>query len=74
MVNVQPTNAKLVDRAHRIIMAATGVDEGAAIRLLSEGGSVKKAIAMQKLTLTPEAAEAALSAANGSLAVLLRRG
>ena len=25
MVNVQPTNAKLVDRAQRIIMAATGV-------------------------------------------------
>ena len=26
MVNVQPTNAKLVDRAQRIIAAATGVD------------------------------------------------
>ena len=34
MVNVQPTNAKLVDRAQRIIAAATGVDMAAAARLL----------------------------------------
>lgn len=72
MVNVQPTNAKLVDRAQRIIMAATGVDQPAAARLLTEAGSVKKAIAMQKLSLTAEAAEARLAAVNGSLAALLR--
>lgn len=73
MVNVQPTNAKLIDRAHRIIMAATGVDQPAAVRLLDEGGSVKKAIAMQKLSLTPEAAEAKLKAAKGNLAALLKK-
>ena len=28
MVNVQPTNAKLIDRAQRIIIAATGLREG----------------------------------------------
>src|SRR5438270_1693865 len=56
MVNVQPTNAKLVDRSHRIIAAATGVDQPTAARLLLEGGSVKAAIVMQKLSLTaPEA-------------------
>lgn len=73
MVNVQPTNAKLVDRAQRIIMAATGVDQSAAAALLSKAGSVKTAIAMQKLLLTPEEAEAGLRAAKGSLAALLRQ-
>jgi N-acetylmuramic acid 6-phosphate etherase len=47
MVNVKPTNDKLIDRAHRIIMAATGCDRYAATRLLIEAGSVKVAIAMQ---------------------------
>ena len=72
MVNVQPTNAKLVDRAHRIIMAATGVDLPAAARLLDEAHSVKTAIAMQKLSLDRATAEARLAAANGSLGRLLR--
>jgi N-acetylmuramic acid 6-phosphate etherase len=71
MVNVQPSNAKLVDRAHRIISAATGVDQPTAERLLHEGGSVKTAIVMQKLSLTPEAAEAKLAAAKGKLAAAL---
>ena len=71
MVNVQPSNAKLVDRAHRIIMAATGVDQPTAAELLAEAGTVKKAIAMQKLSLTPEAAEAKLAAAKGNLTTLL---
>jgi N-acetylmuramic acid 6-phosphate etherase len=34
MVNVRPTNAKLVDRAQRIIAAATGCDLATAARLL----------------------------------------
>jgi N-acetylmuramic acid 6-phosphate etherase len=72
MVNVQPTNAKLVDRAHRIIMAATGADQPAAAKLLGEAGSVKKAIVMQKLSLTAEAAAARLEAAKGNLTALLR--
>ncbi|WP_414649458.1 N-acetylmuramic acid 6-phosphate etherase [Edaphobacter sp.] len=72
MVNVQPTNAKLVDRAHRIIMAATGVDQPSAAALLTKAGSVKKAIAMQKLSLSAEEAQARLDAAKGSLAALLR--
>jgi N-acetylmuramic acid 6-phosphate etherase len=72
MVNVKPTNDKLVDRAHRIIMAATGCDRYTATRLLIEGGSVKVAIAMQKLSLPREEAEERLAIANGSLTKALR--
>src|SRR3984957_3833557 len=68
MVNVQPTNNKLVDRAHRIIAAATGIDIPTAAKLLTAaGGSVKTAIAMQKLNLPRPAAESRLAAAKGSL-------
>jgi N-acetylmuramic acid 6-phosphate etherase len=72
MVNVKPTNNKLIDRAQRILMAATGCDRFTATRLLYEAGSVKTAIAMQKLSLPLAAAEARLAAANGSLASALR--
>lgn len=68
MVNVQPTNEKLIDRAQRIIAEATGVDRPAAAKLLAEAGSVKVAIAMQKRSLDRAAAEATLKAAGGSLA------
>ncbi|HMG03251.1 MAG TPA: N-acetylmuramic acid 6-phosphate etherase, partial [Edaphobacter sp.] len=68
MVNVQPTNEKLVDRAQRIIAEATGVDRTAAAKLLQEAGSVKVAIAMQKLGLDRAQAETKLKAAAGSLA------
>ena len=72
MVNVKPTNDKLIDRAHRIIMAATGCDRPAAMRLLIEGGSVKVAIAMQLLSLPRAQAEERLAAAGGSLSKALR--
>jgi N-acetylmuramic acid 6-phosphate etherase len=72
MVNVQPTNAKLVDRARRIIAAATGCDEAAAARLLTESGSVKTAIVMQKLGLPYAAAMARLKLAGGSLSAALK--
>jgi N-acetylmuramic acid 6-phosphate etherase len=68
MVNVQPTNDKLIDRAQRIIAEATGVDRATAAKLLTEAGSVKVAIAMQKLSLDRNGAEAKLNAAEGSLA------
>ena len=71
MVNVQPTNAKLVDRAQRIIMAATQTDQTTAARLLQQAGSVKTAIVMQKLSLDRTAAEAKLKAAQGILATAL---
>jgi N-acetylmuramic acid 6-phosphate etherase len=71
MVNVKPTNDKLIDRAHRIIMAATGCDRPAAMRLLIEAGSVKTAIAMHKLSLSRIAAEQRLAEAGGSLSKAL---
>ncbi|WP_263380555.1 N-acetylmuramic acid 6-phosphate etherase [Granulicella paludicola] len=72
MVNVRPTNAKLVDRAHRIIMEATGCNLAVATQLLTDSGdSVKTAIVMQKLVVSREAAEARLQAAGGVLAAAL---
>ena len=59
MVNVQPTNVKLKDRAIRIIAAATGVDEEQAAALLTQAGAVRVAIVMQKLGITREQASAA---------------
>ena len=56
-----------IDRAHRIIMAATGCDRYAATRLLIEADSVKVAIAMQLLSLPRSQAEERLAAAGGSL-------
>jgi N-acetylmuramic acid 6-phosphate etherase len=72
MVNVKPSNDKLIDRAHRIIMEATGCDRFAATRLLIEADSVKVAIAMHKLGLPRAAAEERLAAVGGSLSKALR--
>jgi N-acetylmuramic acid 6-phosphate etherase len=72
MVNVRPTNAKLVDRAERIIMAATGCGRVEAAALLAEAESVKTAIVMGRLSVGREAAEARLAAAHGVLAAALR--
>jgi N-acetylmuramic acid 6-phosphate etherase len=71
MVNVQPTNVKLKDRATRIIAAATGVDEEEAAALLTRAGTVKVAIVMQKLAIPREQAEERLEAARGRLRVVL---
>jgi len=72
MVNVQPTNAKLIDRAQRIIMAATGCDQPTAARLLTEAGSVKAAIVMHRLGVPYATAQARLKLASGSLRAALR--
>jgi N-acetylmuramic acid 6-phosphate etherase len=75
MVNVQPTNAKLIDRAQRIIMAATGLEgpeaQSIAADLLEKSGSVKTAIVMHKLSVDRPTAEAKLAAHNGNLSALL---
>jgi N-acetylmuramic acid 6-phosphate etherase len=71
MVNVQPSNEKLKDRAIRIIAAATGVDEEEAAALLDRGGTVKVAIVMQKLGMTREQALQKLEAAHGRLRTAL---
>jgi N-acetylmuramic acid 6-phosphate etherase len=71
MVNVQPTNAKLIDRAERIISSETGCDRDEAAYLLQAAGSVKTAIAMRLLNLDKPHAEARLAAAGGRLAAIL---
>ncbi|MEO9073828.1 MAG: N-acetylmuramic acid 6-phosphate etherase [Edaphobacter sp.] len=71
MVNVQPTNAKLVDRAQRIIMAATGIDQPTAAKLLQQSNSVKTAIVMQKLNADRPTAESKLATHKGNLSALL---
>jgi N-acetylmuramic acid 6-phosphate etherase len=73
MINVRPTNAKLVDRAQRIIREATGCDEQTAERTLSDSGdNVKTAIVMLRLKLDRTEAESRLAAAHGVLSAALR--
>lgn len=67
MVNVQPTNAKLRDRATRIIATITGLAYGDAADLLSTAGSVKTAIVMHRLGIGRVEAEKRLAAAHGRL-------
>jgi len=68
MVNVQPKNSKLVDRARRIIARAAGVSYEQAARLLEEaGGQVKVAIVMGRLGVSRQQAEARLEAAAGRI-------
>jgi len=67
MVNVQPTNTKLADRAARIIAAITGLDYAAAAQLLGKAESVKTAVVMQKLSLSREGAEERLRNTHGRL-------
>ena len=74
MVNVQPTNEKLRNRAIRIIAAATGVDEGQAEALLDEAGTVRVAIVMQQLGIKREQAEQRLDKAHGRLRIALGEG
>lgn len=73
MVNVQPKNHKLVDRARRIIADATGVGYDKATELLdAAGGVVKTAIVMQQLNLDRLAAEQRLQAAGGRVSDALK--
>jgi N-acetylmuramic acid 6-phosphate etherase len=66
MVNVQPKNRKLVDRARRIIAQAAGVSYERASELLEESGStVRTAIVMAKAGVGREEAERRLAAAGG---------
>jgi N-acetylmuramic acid 6-phosphate etherase len=67
MVNVQPTNEKLVDRARRIIATIADVSYDEASQLLNVGGSVRAAIVMHKCNMTRAEAEARLTASHGRL-------
>ena len=66
MVNVQPKNRKLVDRARRIVGRAAGVSAERAGELLDQSGwSVRTAIVMARAGIGREEAERRLAAAGG---------
>lgn len=68
MVNVQPKNVKLVDRARRIVAQAAAVSPERAAELLSAAGdSVPIAIVMAKTGIGRADAEQRLSAAGGRI-------
>lgn len=73
MVNVQPVNAKLEDRARRIIAKATGVDEARAAELLEQAGRVvRTAIVMEKKKIGRTEAEQLLQNAHGKIREALK--
>lgn len=72
MVNVQPRNSKLADRARRIVAQAAGVTYEAAGDFLSAANnSVRTAIVMSKKNVDRETAEQRLTAANGRISKAL---
>jgi N-acetylmuramic acid 6-phosphate etherase len=73
MVNVQPTNDKLTDRACRIIAKITGATYEEAADLLKQAGSVRVAVLMRELQIPRLKAETLLSDAKGSLRRALRK-
>ena len=71
MVDVQSTNSKLRDRARRIVMEATGLNETEAADLLAASdGEVKTAIVAALLDVEPENARQRLVQAGG----VIRKG
>jgi N-acetylmuramic acid 6-phosphate etherase len=73
MVNVEPRNTKLEDRARRIVAEASAVSYERAGELLKEaGGNVRVAIVMAKLAVGRDAAESKLSAAGGRISEALK--
>lgn len=73
MVNVQPKNAKLADRALRIVMQAAGVSPERAGELLSAAGNrVPVAILMGKTGIGREDAECRLAEAGGRISAAIK--
>lgn len=65
MTNVKPSNAKLKERAVRILMAETNLDEAAASKLLRNAeGDLRAALVMHKAGATVEDTRQALEANN----------
>jgi len=74
MVDLKPTNAKLVQRSVRLTMHATGVDEAAARATLEQCNfHVKVAIVALLNRQTVEQARAALDSAEGSVRAALKQ-
>ena len=73
MVDLRPTNAKLVDRAQRIVAAAAEVDgETAATALLAADGRAKVAIVMLLADVDATTASSLLDDASGVVSSALR--
>jgi len=74
MVNVQPKNSKLADRARRILARAAGISyEKAGEMLMASGNSVRTAIVMARLGVNREEAERRLAAGHGRMSEALRK-
>ena len=75
MVDLHPSNSKLINRAHRIICEVTGADETqAALALEQAGNNTKLAIMMLESGLDKEAAQKLLEANGGVLRQALTAG
>jgi N-acetylmuramic acid 6-phosphate etherase len=74
MVNVQPSNDKLLGRARRIVEQAGGVTSERAAQLLkAAGNNVKTAIVMAHLNMNREDAESRLQSARGRITLALEQ-
>lgn len=74
MVDLQLTNAKLVERSKRIIMTITNVDYAVATEYLEKsGGHVKTAVVMIANTMTKKEATACLEKVNGFVRLAIGR-
>ncbi|MBI4671013.1 MAG: N-acetylmuramic acid 6-phosphate etherase [Chloroflexi bacterium] len=67
MVDLQPTNQKLRERARRIVERTTGLNAADAQRLLDECGDVKTALVAHHAHVSPETARERLTHAQGSV-------
>ncbi len=75
MVDVRPTNAKLVDRARRIVSAATGADPNtAAAAIDAADGHAKTAVVMLLTDCDHATAVQRLAAAQGNVRVAIALG
>jgi N-acetylmuramic acid 6-phosphate etherase len=72
MVDLRATNAKLRDRAIRIVQQVSGASRESAAEILERaGGHVKLAIVMQRRSIEPDAAQRLLDATGGDLRAAL---
>ena len=73
MVDVRPTNQKLIARAIRLICLIAHTDEKTARQLLiSSGKNVKTALVMHRFKSTKKEAQKRLNKTNGFLAEALK--
>ena len=73
MVDVEPSNAKLVVRARHIVMEATGCDEATAEKAITlAGGHAKTAVTMILADCTAEEARARLENAQGHVRLAIQ--